>query len=266
MDFASKFMGNSSAAILNGKAFVHLLKFEAETYVLTFPTVYARGILWGTLLMELGGEVTVKCERTGLEAIIEFKTKPWVGGDYNRIEGKIMQYEGQGKKMKTSTLYVIRGKWDGVITIKGSKEKSEEVLWDATKAVKRYPMIVRPIHEQDPYESRRVWLKVSNALKRNDQEKATDEKLFLENRQRAEAAEREEKGTEYEPRFFKRDEQTKKWVYKWADVKPYDPEVEGEEMEEAGVIRTFPKGEVPTATTTKSGEQGDGDNVVSSQE
>jgi len=72
--FRSKFTGNSTAAILDGFATVYMLNYDEE-YTLTFPTAYARGILWGTLLMELGGTVYIKCEKTGMKSEIEFKTK-----------------------------------------------------------------------------------------------------------------------------------------------------------------------------------------------
>jgi len=61
--FKSKFMGNTVAAMLDGYATVYMLEYD-ETYVLTFPSAYARGILWGTLLMELGGTVSIKCEQS----------------------------------------------------------------------------------------------------------------------------------------------------------------------------------------------------------
>jgi oxysterol-binding protein-related protein 8 len=72
--FRSKFMGNSTAAILDGFATAYMLNY-VEEYILTFPSAYARGILWGTLLMELGGTVSIKCEKTGMKSEIEFKTK-----------------------------------------------------------------------------------------------------------------------------------------------------------------------------------------------
>lgn len=93
-----RFMGNSSAAIMDGEAVLYFLRIPGESYTITFPTAYARGslasifallvreetellfclrtgILWGTLLMEMGGTVYITCEKTGLQSEIEFKTK-----------------------------------------------------------------------------------------------------------------------------------------------------------------------------------------------
>jgi hypothetical protein len=75
VNFRSKFMGNSSAAIMDGEATLYFLRIPGESYTISFPTAYARGILWGTLLMEIGGTVYITCEKTGLQSEIEFKTK-----------------------------------------------------------------------------------------------------------------------------------------------------------------------------------------------
>jgi len=61
---------------------------------------------------------------------------------------------------------------------------------------------VRPLEEQEPLESRRVWGKVIEAIHAKDFGRATKEKQIVEQRQRDEAAERKKKGEEYVPRFF----------------------------------------------------------------
>ena len=39
------------------------------------PNMYARGILWGKMFLELGDSCTAKNEQTGHYAEIQFKTK-----------------------------------------------------------------------------------------------------------------------------------------------------------------------------------------------
>lgn len=39
------------------------------------PNMYARGILFGKMVIELGDICTAKCEKLGMMADIEFKTK-----------------------------------------------------------------------------------------------------------------------------------------------------------------------------------------------
>ena len=95
-----------------------------EQYVATWPNVYARGIIYGKLLMEYGGKTHITCEKTGLVAEIEFKTKPFFGGEYNIVHAKIKRTNG-------TVLYTIQGKWNEAYYIK------EKVLFFATCIVLR---------------------------------------------------------------------------------------------------------------------------------
>jgi len=71
----SKFLGNSAASIMNGENLIRLRSFPEEDYVITMPNVYARGILFGTMVMEMGDHCTVRCEHTDLICEVEFTTK-----------------------------------------------------------------------------------------------------------------------------------------------------------------------------------------------
>lgn len=44
-------------------------------YVISMPNMYARGILWGKMVLELGDSCTARNERNGFLADITFKTK-----------------------------------------------------------------------------------------------------------------------------------------------------------------------------------------------
>jgi hypothetical protein len=44
-------------------------------YVITMPNMYARGILFGKMVQELGDTCTAKNEKNGMYADLEFKTK-----------------------------------------------------------------------------------------------------------------------------------------------------------------------------------------------
>jgi hypothetical protein len=59
------------------------------------------------------------------------------------------------------------------------------------------------LEEQDERESQKLWHPVVSALKRRDQDIATDEKFKIETRQRDEARLREADGVEWQPRFFR---------------------------------------------------------------
>lgn len=62
---------------------------------------------------------------------------------------------------------------------------------------------VSPEDQQAPNESRRLWSKVTAAIKTKDMDAATDAKTAIEDAQRAAAKEREAKGESWAPRFFK---------------------------------------------------------------
>lgn len=94
--------------ILDGVCTIHIPQYDEE-YEVTFPSAFAKGFLFGTLLMELIGNVTIACRKTGYRAEIEFKGKPLIGGEYNSLSAKI--------KKDKQTLYTVTGKWDNKMEI-----------------------------------------------------------------------------------------------------------------------------------------------------
>ena len=70
---------------------------RGEEYRVTMPYAHCKGILIGTLSMELGGKVTIECEKTGYTTDLEFKLKVcWSGQDW--AEGE--EREGDGKEIR----------------------------------------------------------------------------------------------------------------------------------------------------------------------
>jgi hypothetical protein len=67
-------IGNSLSAILDGTARITLIN-KGEDYIMTMPYANCKGILVGRLTMELGGKITIICEKTRYSADIEFKLK-----------------------------------------------------------------------------------------------------------------------------------------------------------------------------------------------
>ncbi|CAB1346231.1 unnamed protein product [Coregonus sp. 'balchen'] len=70
----SKFYGNSLSAILDGEARLTFLN-RGEDYVMNMPYAHCKGILYGTMTLELAGQITIACEKTGYSAQLEFKLK-----------------------------------------------------------------------------------------------------------------------------------------------------------------------------------------------
>ncbi|KAJ8070458.1 hypothetical protein OCU04_000832 [Sclerotinia nivalis] len=196
----SKFLGNSAASMMEGIAILRFLNRGAgpkgERYILTQPNMYARGILFGKMKYELGDHSFVRCPELGLSADIEFKTKGYFGGTYNAIGGTI-------KNDKTGeVLYELSGMWSGEMFIKNLKTGKKDLLFDATRA-RPSPPLVRPLEEQEDRESQKLWFKTAKAVKERNHEVATDEKTFIEDMQRDEAAKRVEDGVEWTPRLFR---------------------------------------------------------------
>lgn len=60
---------------MQGEIKVSFTNRPGEDYIITMPNVYARGILFGTMLMELGDVASVKCAKLDLVCSLEFKVK-----------------------------------------------------------------------------------------------------------------------------------------------------------------------------------------------
>uniref|UniRef100_A0A7N4NM36 Oxysterol binding protein like 9 n=1 Tax=Sarcophilus harrisii TaxID=9305 RepID=A0A7N4NM36_SARHA len=197
----SKFLGMSIGVHNIGQGCVSCLDHD-EHYILTFPNGYGRSILtvpW----VELGGECTINCSKTGYSANIVFHTKPFYGGKKHRITAEI--FPPNDKKSFCS----IEGEWNGVMYAKFAT--GENTVFIDTKKMPIIKKKVRKLEDQNEYESRCLWKDVTYNLKIRDIDAATEAKHRLEERQRAEARERKEKDVQWETRLFHEDGEC--WVY-----------------------------------------------------
>ncbi|CAI4063453.1 hypothetical protein SKDZ_08G0410 [Saccharomyces kudriavzevii ZP591] len=197
----SKFLGNSSAAMMEGLTVLQFLDImdangKPEKYTLSQPNVYARGILFGKMRIELGDHMIITGPNYQVD--IEFKTKGFISGTYDAIEGIVKDCNGKD-------YYQINGKWNDVMYIKDLREKNAKktVLFDTHQHSPLGPK-VRPLEEQGEYESRRLWKKVTDALAVRDHEVATEQKFQIENHQRELAKKRIEDDVEFHPKLFRR--------------------------------------------------------------
>lgn len=189
----SRFLGNSAASMMEGIGYITLKRHNNETYTITQPNIYARGILLGTLKLEMGDTASVVCEQLDMRVDIKFKVKGFINGTYHAIAGTIMH--------KGKPLYELSGKWNETMYVKDLKTNQSEVLFDCLTDQPERPC-VRPIAEQGEYESRRLWQKVVQALSRRDHDLATTEKLKIEDAQRELARMRQETGEAFMPKLF----------------------------------------------------------------
>ncbi|VDM37388.1 unnamed protein product [Toxocara canis] len=225
----SKYYGNSLSAMMLGSIRIVLLA-RGETYTVTLPYANCKGIMIGTLSMEYGGQVKIESNRTAYVCTIDFKLKPFLGGVMNVVCGAI--------KLGKETLTQINGTWDGEITVTTQNGK-KSVLWAPTKEVikQRLPRYEIPLDAQGEWESKKLWLKVSEAIARDDQTAATAEKSILEEAQRARA----KTSPHHKPRFFRLDPLSKNYEYLYADYRPWDNNNDVKQVEFDFIIRTKSK-------------------------
>ncbi|KAI8328241.1 hypothetical protein BC941DRAFT_445352 [Chlamydoabsidia padenii] len=191
----SRFYGNSVGTIMEGSSHVILVDRYNERYDIEMPNMYARGVLFGTMTLELGDKSKISCKSSDLSCELEFKTKGFFSGQWNSVVGKIK------KETTQEVLYEISGQWSNELYIKNCKTSQKDLFFDAKTAV-AVPKTVLPEEQQEEYESRKLWSKLTEAIKNRDMEGATDAKTAVEDHQRQLAKERETKGTVWKPRFF----------------------------------------------------------------
>ncbi|KAJ3414142.1 hypothetical protein HDV05_007004 [Chytridiales sp. JEL 0842] len=206
----SKFLGNSAATIMQGSTRINFMNLPGETYIITFPNMYARGILFGSMFIELGDSCTVRCESTDLVCEVDFKTKGFFLGKNHTVSGRVRR-ESTGEVLAN-----LSGTWTNAMNLQyteasGSSIVREKpiVLFDA-ETLDVLPKQVAPEEAQEPFESRRLWSKVSKGLQTRNIDQATYEKTALEENQRELLKQREAAGITWKPRFFTSDDD--KWL------------------------------------------------------
>ncbi|KAM8967074.1 oxysterol-binding protein-related protein 10 [Pelodytes ibericus] len=196
----SKFLGMSVGVSMVGEGTLKLMEYD-EDYVFTLPSAYARSILtvpW----VELGGKINISCAKTGYFATVTFQTKPFYGGKVHRVTAEV-------KHNPTNTIVCkAQGEWNG--TLEFTYSSGETKVIDTTK-LSIIRQKIRPLEKQGPSESRRIWENVTNALKSENIEAATEHKHQLEERQRAEARQRASINTPWTPKYFIKEGEG--WVY-----------------------------------------------------
>ncbi|XP_061663532.1 oxysterol-binding protein-related protein 8 isoform X6 [Syngnathoides biaculeatus] len=248
----SKFYGNSLSAILDGEARLTFLN-RGEDYVMNMPYAHCKGILYGTMTLELGGQITISCEKTGYSSQLEFRLKPFLGSSdsVNQISGKI--------KLGKEVLATLEGHWDSEIFINDKKTGTVDTFWNPTPDLRqsRLTRCTVPPEEQGEFESERLWQHVTRAINNKDQTEATNEKFILEESQRKSARERKAKCEEWNPTLFEQDLITGEWHYKYADTRPWDPLNDLIQFEKDGCIQTKVRHRTPMVTVPKRKHKSD---------
>jgi len=104
---------------------------------------------------------------------------------------------------KKYPLYTVSGQWNETLSFHEGDAAAEVESVDVS-SLKSTPMIVEPLDKQDPWESRKAWAGVIDALNKGDMQKTVDEKSKVEQAQRQLRKLEESKGEEWEGLFFNR--------------------------------------------------------------
>ncbi|VDK79079.1 unnamed protein product [Litomosoides sigmodontis] len=290
----SKYYGNSLSAMMIGDVRITLLQL-GETYIATLPYASCKGIMFGTLSMEYGGKVRIECNRTDYVCELDFKLKPFIGGMANLIAGDIKckkelvahiegAWDGEIYISEKININLLKHRhWSNEIAPKmkchcnqyvdinshrvyskiGILQDVKTLLWSPTpdviaKRLKRYEIL---LEEQDEWESKKLWLKVSEAITNDDQKAATEEKSKLENEQRA----RIKSEVRHKPKWFKQDLLSKNYEYIHADYQAWDENNDIRQIEHGYVIRTKTKhgtkgrSASPSSSSVQQGQSEDSD-------
>lgn len=147
--------------------------------------------------MELIGTTYIQVS-SGYYASIEYSSRGWISGEKNHFKCLVRKNEASPKEY----LYKIEGQWSASSSITNYKTKITEPFLDVNN-LNAATAKIKPIEKMGDMETRRIWQKVSEAIRNNDTVLAVQEKSMIENQKRAEMKKREEAGVNWKPVYFK---------------------------------------------------------------
>ncbi|KAF3767340.1 hypothetical protein M406DRAFT_97840 [Cryphonectria parasitica EP155] len=176
-----------------GHALLTLKNHGDETYLIPLPDVKVKGILSGLsgAYPELEGTYTIP-STSGYYSTIEFSGKSLLsrGGQRNEFTAKLY---GPGKSSSNDNnnaepLYTLTGQWTDSFTIYKGAETSQDAAFE-TLVLKDLPTVPLTLLEedldaQDPWETRRAWKGVRQALENGDMLGTAKAKSAVEQGQR----------------------------------------------------------------------------------
>jgi oxysterol-binding protein-related protein 9/10/11 len=182
-----------------GHAVLHLDAYD-EDYLQTLPSVTIKSLLTGSPYPELNGPVHIYSS-SGYTSKIEFSGTSMLGlrGDKKNTVHATLCKTGDTK----NPLYEVHGQWSDEFVFTNVRTKTDVETYDTHK-IDATPLIVAPLAEQDPWESRRAWSGVVEALQAGDMQGTSDAKSIIEEAQREMRKKEEAEGREWDPHFFSR--------------------------------------------------------------
>lgn len=172
----------------------------ADKYLITLPALHIEGLYFGSPFIELEG-ATYITSSTGYTAKIDYSGKGWISGKKNSFTATLYP-TGKEKDI----IYNVSGQWTKNFEIySGSpKQQSKSTLLDSydPSQVPASKLIVKPIAQQHPLESRRAWSKVAAAIAKSDLDAVGAEKGKIETAQRELRAKERKEGKPWQQWYF----------------------------------------------------------------
>ncbi|KAH6655645.1 oxysterol-binding protein [Truncatella angustata] len=206
-----KFWGKSAEITTEGKVRVALRLPDGtdELYSWTHATMFLRNVVMGEKYVEPVGSMAVNNDSTGAKAQIEFKTKGMFGGRGEDVQVDIYNPDG------SQTGLALNGTWTNSLkVVENGKARKGDEIWKVGElvpnAANTYGMtaFAAALNEITVIEKGR--LPPTDARLRPDQrlaeagklDEAEEEKVRLEEAQRARRRELEERGEQWKAKWF----------------------------------------------------------------
>ncbi|KAJ4248441.1 hypothetical protein NW762_012778 [Fusarium torreyae] len=167
-----------------------------EKHLMTMPTILVKGVTTGNPYPELEGPSYITSS-SGYLTKIDFQGKGrfGFGGEKNMVTAEVFAPDN-----KDVPVYRITGQWTGRLTVQdSSKNTLEEFHVDQ---ISISPLSIAPVDKQAPWESRRAWWEVTEAIRENNIEKVYAHKSAIEESQRKRRKEEDKKGIKWNRLFF----------------------------------------------------------------
>jgi hypothetical protein len=171
---------------------------EPDTFLITLPSLHIEGLIFGSPFIELDGSSYITSS-SSFTAKIDYSGKGWLSGKKNSFTATLYP---TGKER--DVLFNVSGQWTKSFEIHSgparynSKDNLVEV-WDPLPLSK---LIVAPLEQQHPLESRRAWAKVAAAISKVDLDTVGLEKGKIENAQREMRAKERAEERSWQRRYF----------------------------------------------------------------
>ena len=178
-----------------GHAMLHIDRYD-EDHLIPLPSVKVKGFLSGTPYPELVGTYYI-VSSSGFTSEINFSECGYFSGARNRFEAKVYQTEDK----RRNAIYTVSGQWSGRFTFRDAVAFTDIETYDVN-AARTAPLNLPCVEKQDPWESRKAWQNVLEALTRGDVPRTIAEKSKLEEAQRALRKREASDGIVWKPALF----------------------------------------------------------------